>query len=63
MKMLTPAEVAERLRVSYDTALHLIKYSGLPYLRIGRQYRMSEVVLDDLITRAYVVTVDYDEAG
>lgn len=63
MKLLTPAEVAERLRVSYDTALHLIKYSGLPYLKIGRQYRMSEAVLDDLITRDYVVTVDYDEAG
>ena len=41
----------------------MIKYSGLLYLRFGRQYRMSEVVLDDLITRDYVVTVDYDEAG
>lgn len=61
MKMLTPAEVAERLSVSYDTALLLIKSSGIPYLKIGRQYRVSEDVIDGLINQNEIVIVDYDE--
>lgn len=63
MKMLTPAEVAERLNISYDTALHMIKHSGIAYLKIGRQYRVSESVINDLISRDEVVIVDYDDAG
>lgn len=61
MKMLTPAEVAERFSVSYDTALLLIKSSGIPYLKIGRQYRVSEDVINGLINQNEIVIVDYDE--
>ena len=63
MKLLTPAEVAERLRVSYDTALHMIKYSGLPYVKIGRQYRVSEKTLEDLINQNEKVIIDYDQVS
>lgn len=63
MKMLTPAEVAERLSVSYDTALQLIKYSGLPYAKIGRQYRVSEAVIDDIVNQTDVVVIDYDKVS
>lgn len=42
MKLLTPREVAEILKVSYEVALAFIKYSGVDYIKIGRQYRVSE---------------------
>lgn len=61
MKMLTPAEVAKRLCVSYDTALHLIKHSGIPYLKIGRQYRVNEEVINELTSQGETVIVDYDD--
>ena len=63
MKMLTPAEVAERLNISYDTALTMIKTSGIPYLKIGRQYRVNESVIDELTSQGDVVIVDFEEAG
>lgn len=62
-RMLTPAEVAERLSISYDTALQMIKYSGLPYMKIGRQYRVSETVINELINQEDIVIIDYDTAG
>lgn len=61
--MLTPAEVAERLNISYDTALHMIKTSGIPYLQIGRQYRVNEAVIDELTSQGETVIVKYDDAG
>ena len=59
--MLSPAEVADCLGISYDTALHMIKYSGLPYVKIGRQYRVSEAVIQDLVNQTDVVIIDYDD--
>ena len=40
-EMLTPKEVAEILKISYEAALAFIKYSGIDYHRIGNQYRVS----------------------
>ena len=62
MKMLTPHEVAERLNVSYDTALRIIKSSGIPYLKIGRQYRVSEQVFNDLVNQNGIIEISYDES-
>ena len=39
---LTVQEVAEMLKISYDKALDFIKYSGVEYVQIGRQYRVQE---------------------
>ena len=39
---LTVQEVAEILKISYDKALDFIKYSGVEYIQIGRQYRVLE---------------------
>lgn len=39
---LTVQEVAEMLKISYDKALDFIKYSGVEYVQIGRQYRVLE---------------------
>ena len=42
---LTVQEVAEMLKISYDKALDFIKYSGVEYVQIGRQYRVQEIRL------------------
>ena len=60
-RMLTPAEVAERLNISYDTALDMIKYSGLPYVKVGRQYRVSEDVLNDILTSDETVFISFED--
>lgn len=44
-QMLTPRELADRLKISYEKALEIIRYSGLKYTKIGRQYRVSEADL------------------
>lgn len=41
-KFLTPNEIAEILKISYPTALAFVKYSGIDYIKIGNQYRVSE---------------------
>ena len=61
--MLTPAEVAEALSISYDTALRMIKTSGIPYLKVGRQYRVSKTVIDNLTNKNEVVIVNFDNIG
>ena len=40
-EMLTPKEVAQIMKVSYETALAFIKYSGIHYTKVGNQYRVS----------------------
>ena len=40
-EMLTPKEVSEILKISYEAALAFIKYSGVDYHKIGNQYRVS----------------------
>ena len=40
--LLTPHDVADILGVSYATALAFIKFSGVDYIQIGRQYRVTE---------------------
>ena len=41
-RYLTPAEVADMLRISYDKALELMKYSDMGTVKVGRQYRVLE---------------------
>lgn len=45
---LTVTEVAEMLRVSYDTALSFIKYN-VEYISVGRQYRVLESKLNAVL--------------
>ena len=37
-----PSDIAEMLRVSYDTALAWIKTSGVEYFMVGKQYRVTK---------------------
>lgn len=45
-RFLTPAEVAELLRVSSMTVYRLIKSGELRAARIGKSYRISEADVD-----------------
>ena len=61
-KLLTPKEVAAILQVSYDSALAFIKYSGVDFLQVGRQYRVSEDKLRAFLNKKGQVTVDLNES-
>lgn len=50
-EMLTPREVAEILKISYESALAFIKYSGVDYHKIGNQYRISAEKLRVFLTK------------
>ena len=50
-EMLTPKEVSQIMTVSYDTALAFIKYSGIDYIKVGRQYRVSAEKLKAFLNR------------
>lgn len=59
--LLTPNDVAEILGVSYETALSFIKYSGIDYVRIGRQYRVSECKLKAFTEKKGKTSVNISE--
>lgn len=56
--LLTPKQVAEILKISYEQALGFIKYSGIDYIRIGRQYRVSEDKLNAFLSKRGKVIID-----
>lgn len=57
MNMLTPYDIAKLMQVSYDTALDFIKTSGIAYVHVGRQYRVSETVFKAFILTGSLGTV------
>lgn len=61
MKMLTPKEVAEILQVSYDSALAFIKYSGVDYIMVGRQYRVSQKKFEAFLAKKGNIQVPLSE--
>ena len=56
--LLTPKQVAEILKISYEQALGFIKYSGIDHIRIGRQYRVSEDKLNAFLSKRGKVIID-----
>jgi len=55
---LTPHEVAELLKISYEKALSFVKYSGVPYVKIGKQYRVSEIALTNFLSKTTEVKLE-----
>lgn len=45
-EMLTPAEVAARMRVSADTVMRLVRSGRLPGHKFGKQWRVPSRALD-----------------
>lgn len=48
-KLLTAEEIATILKINYVNVLQFIKYSGIHYIKIGKQYRVSENVFNKFI--------------
>lgn len=48
----TVAEVAAAMRVSYDTALRLVKARKIPSFKVGSQYRVPRAHLVDVLRQA-----------
>ena len=51
-KMLTPKDISEILSISYESALAFIKNSGIDYVLVGRQYRVSEEKLKRFLSKS-----------
>ena len=60
MRLLTPQEIAEILKISYEKALDFIKYSGIPYIQIGRQYRVEEVKFVSFLQKNSYINITPD---
>lgn len=61
-KFLTPREVASLLQISYNCALQFVRQSGIPYIKIGRQYRVSDAVLKEYLRGPAPVEIALNEA-
>ena len=61
MKMLTPNDIAELMQVSYETALNFIKASGIPYIMVGHQYRVSDTAFENFVSATQTQTVNFDK--
>ena len=48
-ELLTPEEVAEIFKVSYHTALDIIR-RNFNYVKVGKQYRVSRDEIEKLLT-------------
>ena len=48
----TPAEIATILKISYEGSLSFIRNSGIKYIKVGRQYRVSERDFNEYISRS-----------
>ena len=57
-ELLTPKEVAKILKISYESALAFIKYSGVGYLKIGNQYRVSKDKLESFVRQKGSYCID-----
>lgn len=57
----TPREIAEILHVSYETALSVIKYSGISYILIGRQYRVAKKDFESFFGNSKTRVIDIGE--
>ena len=57
-EMLTPKEVAKILKISYESALEFIKYSGIDYIKVGNQYRVSAEKLKAFLNKKGQVATD-----
>lgn len=60
--MLTAVEISEFLKISYEKALGFIKYSGIDYIRVGRQYRVCEKKFWEFIGQKGRISVEISES-
>ena len=51
INLLTVADVAKILKISYDKALEIIKYGEITSFKVGRSFRVEEGDLNAYINR------------
>ena len=54
---LTAADIAALLQISYEGALSFIRHSGVAYVKVGRQYRVSQEAFRKFIERDQPIVV------
>lgn len=59
--MLTARDIAKILGISYEAALAFIKYSDIPYIKVGRSYRVAEEKLTTFLSQDGQIIVDLHE--
>ena len=59
-RMLTPKDIARILNICYPNAIDFVRYSGIDYIKVGRQYRVSEDKLNAFLAQKGKVTVYLD---
>ncbi|OFW55647.1 MAG: excisionase [Candidatus Solincola sediminis] len=52
-KLLTVSEVADILRVSNMTVYRLIKAGQIPAIRVGKNYRIKEIDVNDYLSQGF----------
>ncbi len=58
VKMLTPKDIAVIFDISYESALAFIRNSGIDYILVGRQYRVSEDKLRRFLSKEGSIAVE-----
>lgn len=51
-EVLDARQIADILRIGYVKALHIIRFGGMDYLKIGRTYRVSRSVFEKWLERS-----------
>lgn len=59
--LLNPHEVADVLGISYEKALQFIRYSGMDYIKIGRQYRVDKDKLAEFMGKKGRIIIELKE--
>lgn len=54
-ELVTVKEVAEILKISYESALYIIKYDELPYIQVGRQFRVDKKDLEAYLHKRKII--------
>lgn len=56
----TAEDIAELLKISYDSALKFVKYSGVHYIKIGRQYRVPQDALEVFLNKNSSIEIELE---
>lgn len=57
---LTPKDIADLLSINYVNALNFIKYSDIPYIKLGNQYRVTKEAFEKFTHSKNNVIVKFD---
>ena len=62
LEVFSPQEIAKILKISYEKALDFVKYSGIPYVKIGRVYRVTKDNFEAFMNSSETRIIDISES-